>query len=148
MREDDISRLIKHINFKVKTKGDSVMKKRDLTFSQMQVLFTLERNGGSMSQKELEDKLGVAHPTVVGLVKRLEKNDYVRSLVDEDDKRKKIIVESKNAKKFKDEMKSELHEISLKMFAKLSEKEKEELFRMLTIINDSLSEDSEVIRNV
>ncbi|MBO7698548.1 MAG: MarR family transcriptional regulator [Erysipelotrichaceae bacterium] len=148
MREDDISRLIKHINFKVKTRGDSVMKKRDLTFSQMQVLFALERNGGSMSQKQLEDKLGVAHPTVVGLVKRLEKNDYVRSIIDENDKRKKIIEESENARRFKDEMKSQLHEISLKMFAKLNEEEKEELFRMLTIINDSLSEDSEVNKNV
>ena len=148
MREDDISRLIKHINFKVKTKGDTVLKKRDLTFSQMQLLFTLERNGGSLSQKELEEKLGVAHPTVVGLVKRLEKNDYVKSIVDENDKRQKIIIVSKNAQKFKDEMSKQFHEISMKMFEKLSDEEKEELFRMLSIINDSLSVDSEVKRNV
>lgn len=148
MREDDISRLIKHINFKVKTKGDTVLKKRDLTFSQMQLLFTLERNGGSLSQKELEEKLGVAHPTVVGLVKRLEKNDYVKSIVDENDKRQKIIIVSKNAQKFKDEMSKQFHEISMKMFEKLSDEEKEELFRMLSIINDSLCVDSEVRRNV
>ena len=148
MREDDISRLIKHINFKVKTKGDTVLKKRDLTFSQMQLLFTLERNGGSLSQKELEEKLGVAHPTVVGLVKRLEKNDYVKSIVDENDKRQKIIIVSKNAQKFKDEMSKQFHEISMKMFEKLSDEEKEELFRMLSIINDSLCVDSEVKRNV
>lgn len=148
MREDDISRLIKHINFKVKTKGDTVLKKRDLTFSQMQLLFTLERNGGSLSQKELEEKLGVAHPTVVGLVKRLEKNDYVKSIIDENDKRQKIIIVSKNAQKFKDEMSKQFHEISMKMFEKLSDEEKEELFRMLSIINDSLCVDSEVRRNV
>lgn len=148
MREDDISRLIKHINFKVKTKGDTVLKKRDLTFSQMQLLFTLERNGGSLSQKELEEKLGVAHPTVVGLVKRLEKNDYVKSIIDENDKRQKIIIVSKNAQKFKDEMSKQFHEISMKMFEKLSDEEKEELFRMLSIINDSLCVDSEVKRNV
>ncbi|MBR2788245.1 MAG: MarR family transcriptional regulator [Erysipelotrichaceae bacterium] len=144
MREDDISRLIKHINFKVKARGDTVMKKRGLTFSQMQLLFTLERNGGSMSQKELEDKLEVTHPTVVGLVRRLEKNDYVKSVVDENDRRKKIIVVSKNAKKFKDEMNEQFHRISLKMYEKLSEKEKEELFRMLSVIDDSLCVDGEV----
>ena len=144
MREDDINRLIKHINFKVKAKGDAMMKKRGLTFSQMQVLFALERNGGRMSQKELEEKLQVAHPTVVGLVKRLEKNDYVRSIVDENDKRKKIIVVSKNAKKFKDEMSEQFHKISLKMFEKLNENEKEELFRMLSIINDGWCVDGEV----
>ena len=97
-----------------------------------------------MSQKELEEKLEVAHPTVVGLVKRLEKNDYVRSVVDENDKRKKIIVVSRNAKKFKDEMNEQFHRISLKMYEKLSEKEKEELFRMLSVINDSLCVDGEV----
>ncbi len=144
MREDDISRLIKHINFKVKTRGDTVMKKRGLTFSQMQLLFCLERNGGSMSQKELEDKLEVTHPTVVGLVRRLEKNDYVKSVVDENDRRKKIIVVSKNAKKFKDEMNEQFHKISLKMYEKLSEKEKEELFRMLSVIDDGLCVDGEV----
>ena len=97
-----------------------------------------------MSQKELEEKLEVAHPTVVGLVKRLEKNDYVRSVVDENDKRKKIIVVSRNAKKFEDEMREQFHKISLKMYEKLSEKEKEELFRMLSVINDSLCVDGEV----
>ena len=94
--------------------------------------------------KELEEKLGVAHPTVVGLVKRLEKNDYVRSVVDENDKRKKIIVVSRNAKRFKDEMNEQFHKISLRMYEKLSESEKEELFRMLSVINDSLCVDGEV----
>ena len=147
MREDDINRLIKHINFKIRAEGDSAMKKRGLTFSQMQLLFALERNGGSMSQKQLEEQLGVAHPTVVGLVRRMEKNGYVKSVVDENDRRKKIIVTGRNAVKFKDEMNRQFHEISMKMFAKLNEKEKEELFRMLSIINDSFSEDSEVRKN-
>ena len=82
MREDEINHLIRMISHKVRAKGDADLKERGLTFSQLQVLITLHRHGGSMSQRELEKELNISHPTVVGLVQRLEKNAYVESWTD------------------------------------------------------------------
>ena len=143
MKEREINQLIRHIGHSIKAKGDASLRKRGLTFSQVQILFNLNQNGGQMSQKELEDKLNVAHPTVVGLVRRLEKNGYVTSVTDKNDKRKKIIVESAKARKFKDEKMAQIQHLHEKMFSRLSEKEKEELFRMLKMIDESLKEDEE-----
>lgn len=140
MREDEISYLIKIISNKVRAKGDMSLKKKGLTYSQMQLLFCLDNNSGKMSQKELEDKLDVAHPTVVGLVQRLEKSGYVKIQVDKNDKRKKVIVESKKAMKFKDEMFNRLHEFSIKMLMDLDINEKEELYRLLKIVSKRIDE--------
>lgn len=148
MREEEINGLIRHISRKIRAKGDANLKKRGLTFSQMQLLFCLEHHGGKMSQKQLEEELNVSHPTVVGLVKRLEKNAYVSSVTDAQDKRMKIIAQSDKAADFCHETREDIRNVSKQMFRKLDEKEKEELFRMLSIIDDSLSEDREVINNV
>lgn len=67
------------------------LKKWDLTFSQAHVLKTLYVNQGQATQKEIEKQLGVSHPTVSGLIHRLEKNGYVTSEIDKRDKRNRIV---------------------------------------------------------
>jgi len=148
MRENDINYLIRHIGTSIKAIGDASLIKRGLTFSQMQLLFRLDHNGGKMSQKQLKDSLDVSHPTIVGLVQRLEKKGYVKSVIDENDKRNRIIIESPKAKQFKKEMFEQFDQITEKMFSNLNDKEKEELYRMLSVVNDSLNEIKEVKQNV
>ncbi|MDD6451089.1 MAG: MarR family transcriptional regulator, partial [Lachnospiraceae bacterium] len=67
------------------------LKKWGLTFSQAHVLKTLYVNQGQATQKEIEKQLGVSHPTVSGLIHRLEKNGYVTSEIDKRDKRNRIV---------------------------------------------------------
>ena len=141
MREDEINHLIRMISHKVRAKGDADLKERGLTFSQLQVLITLHRHGGSMSQRELEKELNISHPTVVGLVQRLEKNAYVESWTDETDKRIKHVKQSEKALKMKEEMRRRWSDMTTQMFHRLTDEEKEELYRMLSVISNDLSEE-------
>ena len=141
MREDEINHLLRMISNKIRARGDADMKERGLTFSQLQVLVTLHRHGGQMSQKELEKELNIAHPTIVGLVQRLEKNGYVETWTDEEDKRIKHVRQSEKALKMKEEARQRWNDMSMRMFRNLSETEKEELYRMLNVISDGLNEE-------
>lgn len=83
--------LIKQINDAMVLQMNRNLSEWDLTFSQMQILRVLHKNGGAASQKYIETSLGVTHPTVVGLVTRLEKNGFVETHHDDADRRRKIV---------------------------------------------------------
>lgn len=82
---------LKQIMKNIRTHINENLKEWDLTFSQLHVLKCLDDHGGHMTQRALENSLNVSHPTVVGLVSRLEKNGFVTSAPDKNDHRHKII---------------------------------------------------------
>ncbi len=90
MDQTHIGYLIKSINDKLKTKADEDLKMHNLTLSQSRVVALLSAKNGSATQKELEDVLGVSHPTVVGLVSRMEQNGIVRTFFDGNDRSKTV----------------------------------------------------------
>ena len=141
MREDEICHLIRIIGNKMRARGDANLKERGLTFSQLQVLIALYRNEGTMTQKQLEQELNVAHPTMVGLLQRLEKNGYVEFGSDENDKRIKVVRHTEKALELKEETRQRIHEMSVKMFSRLNDREKEELYEMLNTISEELNEE-------
>ena len=76
-------------------KIDSIMNKKlkpyGLTGSQLRVLHHLRITPSPVSQRELELTFEVAHPTMVGLLKRLEQKGFVRTEFDSDNKRRKNV---------------------------------------------------------
>ncbi|MBR2792145.1 MAG: MarR family transcriptional regulator [Erysipelotrichaceae bacterium] len=138
-KNDDIGYLIHQIDNRIKTNIDNHFKVHDLTFSQSQVLHLLEKNGGSMSQKQLQTEMNVSHPTMVGLVQRLESNSFVTTETDKRDRRNKIVMITEEALNFKNELirsKEELHEA---MFSSFTEDEMDTLKEMLHKILDNIS---------
>ena len=89
--DPDIGFIIKSISEKFKISVDVATSSLGLTMSQMMVLIILERNEGAVNQREIEKALDVAHPTVVGLVSRLEKNGFVSCRIDPENRRNKIV---------------------------------------------------------
>ena len=79
---DDVGYMLKKVNDRIHIQADANLKECGLTFSQMRVLMVLRKNGGQVSQKMIEEELGVAHPTVVGIFSRLEKNGFVSCYMD------------------------------------------------------------------
>ena len=75
--KNDVGYLIKRINDKLAVRADAELKQFNLTMSQCRVFLYLSSRGGQATQKEIETFLDVAHPTVVGLVSRMEQNGYV-----------------------------------------------------------------------
>ena len=57
----------------------------------------LNRNGGQATQKEIEGFLQVSHPTVAGIISRMEQNGFVRCWLDPADKRSKIVGQTERA---------------------------------------------------
>ena len=138
-KHDDIGYLIHQIDNRIKTNIDNHFKVHDLTFSQSQVLHLLEKNGGSMSQKQLQTQMNVSHPTMVGLVQRLESNRIVTTETDSQDRRNKIVIITEEATNFKNEMIRSREKLHKAMFSSFSENEKDTLKEMLNRILVNIS---------
>ena len=86
----DIGYLIKNIDDRLRQNANRDLETVGLTFSQIRVLFHLrhrESSGLQTSCKDIELILGVAHTTVLGLLKRLEAKGLIRTAVRGSDRR-------------------------------------------------------------
>ena len=84
--------LIKQILERLKKQANNALRAKDLTMMQIVVLVTLEKSENHrLSMKELERYFGVAQPTVVGIVSRLEQKGLVESSGARTDKRIKLV---------------------------------------------------------
>lgn len=138
MEDRNISYLIKQISERMCAMADAALKKQGITYSQLCVLHFLWENDGSASQKEVERHLKVSHPTVVGLVNRLEKSGFVTSKRDTKDQRNKIIELTDRASKLKDTLYRGKDDAEARLTENLSEKEKDELYWLLTLVKSSI----------
>ena len=138
MLDRDIGYLIKNINDKLKVKADADLKQYNLTLAQSRVFAFLHTNGGQATQKEIEVFLEVSHPTVVGIVSRMEQNGHVTTWIDEQDKRNKIVKLTEQAETLGMDMEHDISVNEEKMLSSLSEPDVEHLREMLLTIYKNL----------
>lgn len=138
MPKKDIGYLIKTINDKLKVKADADFKRYNLTLSQSRVLAFLNDRGGMATQKEIEIFLEVSHPTVVGIVSRMEQNGYLTAWIDETDKRNKLVKLTEQAKLLGTELEQNILDNEKMLLSSLSEEEVTRLKEMLLIIYKNL----------
>lgn len=138
MEEKDIGYLIKNINDKLKVKADADLKHSNLTLAQSRVLAFLDRRGSQATQKEIEVYLEVSHPTVVGIISRMEQNGHLRCWVDKTDKRNKIVALTEQAKALGEEMEQRILANEKMLLASLSEADIKKLKQMLLIVYNNL----------
>lgn len=140
MNPQDIGFIIKIISEKLKVHADADLKQRNLTISQARVLEFLEHHEGQATQKEIELHLNVAHPTVVGLVQRLEKNGFLTCNVDSRDKRNRVIMLTNKAAAMSVVLEKSLKDREKILLSSLSTDEVNELRRMLYVIFHNIDE--------
>ena len=128
---DAVGPLFKVIHERMQAAADADLKERGLTFAQSQVIVCLAEHGNRALQKEIETSLGVSHPTVSGLVSRLEKNGFVRTWIDDSDRRNKVVELTDKARETGDELHATMHERDRSLLTGLDEHEQAELIRML-----------------
>lgn len=99
MEQFQIGCLLKMITDKIKMRADAALAQQGLTLTltQSRVLGYLDRSGGQATQKEIEGFLQVSHPTVAGIINRMEQNGFVRCRLDPADKRSKIVSQTERA---------------------------------------------------
>ncbi|MBQ1289471.1 MAG: MarR family transcriptional regulator [Erysipelotrichaceae bacterium] len=141
MKNQDIGYIIKKISVSQKAGMDASLSAYNLTSSQLHVLFLLDRSGGEMTQKTLEEALGVSHPTVVGLVSRLEKQGFITTETDPDDRRHKKILPTEKALNLKEELSRARRENERKMTSGFSDKELKQLNEYLQRIYANISDE-------
>lgn len=131
--------LFKAITDKMIEKADKDMEQYGLTFTQSRVLGFL-RDKECVTQKEIEKYLEVSHPTVVGIVSRMEQNGFVTTWFDPADKRNKMVKLTEKAHKTGEllEASSKIHD--REMFYFLTEEEIVQLGDMLTTIYEHFSQ--------
>lgn len=84
----EIGFYLKKINDFLLTSANAHLKELNLTFSQFHVLmYILHGTNVAVLQKDIEKHFGLKHPTVVGLLKRMEKKNLIRIEVNPEDRR-------------------------------------------------------------
>ena len=137
MLKNDVGYLIKSINDKLKVRADAELKQYHLTMSQSRVLVYLRSRGGQATQKEIETFLDVAHPTVVGLVSRMEQNGYVTCWPCEDG-RNKYVKLTPQAEAIDKDMQENMHANEEMLLAPLSPEDRERLRDLLLTVAEHL----------
>ena len=138
MLKNDVGYLIKSINDKLKVRADAELKQYHLTMSQSRVLVYLRSRGGQATQKEIEIFLDVAHPTVVGLVSRMEQNGYVTCWPCEDG-RNKYVKLTPQAEAIDKDMQENMHANEEMLLAPLSPGDRERLRDLLLTVAEHLT---------
>lgn len=137
-QEKDIGYLMKNINDRLKMRADADLGRYNLTFAQSRVFGFLNSCGGVASQKDIERHLQVSHPTVVGLVSRLEQRGFVLCRVDAADRRNKIVEQTERARAIAQDMERSIAATEAELLSGLAPAEVEELRRMLTVMYGNL----------
>ena len=92
MEEEKLGLIFRRISHSAKKDTDNYLKKWDLTMSQAMVLEFLNNSPDKeLTQKAIEQHFNLQHPTVSGILKRLEKHGFITTATNEGDRRVKNI---------------------------------------------------------
>lgn len=138
MLKKDVGFLIKSINDKLTVKADAELKQHHLTMSQCRVFLYLSSRGGQATQKEIETYLDVSHPTIVGLVSRMEQNGYVMCWPCEDGRNKNVKL-TPQAEAIDKDMQKNMQTSEQMLLAPLSPTEREQLKELLLVVAEHLA---------
>lgn len=133
MEDERLGLIIKRISHAAKKDTDNALKKWDLTMSQGMVLEYLNNApDAELTQKAIEQHFNLQHPTVSGILKRLEKNGFIRTAVNTNDRRVKDIFLTDKAKQL--DTRAKMHQAQMEAtFVKgFTDEEVETLRSLLT----------------
>lgn len=123
-----VGKLIKELHTSLENNFNKYFKKYKLTSSQMDILMFLFHNEDKIvNQRDVENYLSLTNPTIAGTLFRLEKKGFIKRKRRLEDKRYKEIYLTKKSRKLRDVIFEYIKNNDNKMFADISEAEKENL---------------------
>lgn len=140
--------LLKIITDVLAREANHMLKEQDLTWSQSRLIGFLQRNGGECTQKEIENFLEVSHPTVVGIVSRMEQNGFVTCRIDDSDRRNKLVKLTDRSVEVGKSMLRSLKEQEKATFEGFTDEERRQLDEYLLRIYDNLSRSTRIRQNI
>ena len=139
MEERKTGYLLKLVVERLRVDVDAGLKQHNLTWVQSRLIGFLAYRGGQATQKELERFLEVSHPTVVGIVSRMEQNGFVECRTDRLDRRNKLVSLTRNASEVSACLEKAMQEQDRRMFAGFTEEERDQMDAFLSRIYHNLS---------
>lgn len=132
---DEIGFYLKKISDFLLMCANAHLKELDLTFSQFHLLlYILHGTDNAVLQKDIEQYFSLKHPTVVGLLKRMEKKDLIRVEVNPEDRRgNRVIALQRGIDVGKEMLKGRNYTDEL-LTRDLDEKQKNDLKELLKIV--------------
>ena len=140
--------LLKIVTDVLGREANYMLKEHDLTWGQSRLIGFLSRNGGECTQKELENFLEVSHPTVVGIVSRMEQNGFVTCRIDASDRRNKIVSLTEKAVEAGKSILGSLREQEEAMFDGFTDEERQKLDEYLFRIYENLNRSTRTRQNI
>ena len=111
------------------------MKESDLTFSQMEILFYLEKHADhAIIQQELCDAVQVSHPTMIGLINRMEEKDLVVRRTDPLNRRSRYIEMTQKSQEILRQTRERRHRNDRMLVKGFTDEETKELNRLLGMV--------------
>lgn len=137
----DIGYMLKIVNDALEKKANETLRNEDLTLSQLKVLgFINTKEEGKTTQKELEDALAVSHPTINGILKRLEAKGIIVSELSVNRRMTKIVELTETGKEILKKTESHRLEHEKRLSKNLSAEEKASLLFYLKKVYEGLKE--------
>ena len=126
--------LLKQANLLHQMQLNQIFKEFDLTASQtfsLVYLFGAKRAQKEVNQKDIEREMDVSNPTVTGILNRLEHKGLIERVECPSDARVRNIVVTEKALEIDKQLQIKFREAEEELIASLSEKEADELQRLL-----------------
>ena len=140
MEDEKLGLIFRRISHIAKKDTDNYLKKWDLTMSQAMVLEYLNNSPDvELTQKAIEQHFNLQHPTVSGILKRLEKHGFITTAVNESDRRVKDIFVTDKARQLDTRAKMRQNEMEEVFVRGFSKEETEALRRLLNRVLHNLS---------
>ena len=143
-RTDTFAELMKQIIEMLSKQANRMMKENDLTFTQMMVLkMLMDEEDHTLSQREITQGLMVSQPTVAGIIKRMNKKEFIQILPDSSDGRVKMIRLTKAGMSCYRATNEKRVEMERVFWSAFSTEEKDVFISLLTKLRDSFAEADE-----
>lgn len=139
---------MKVVNDKIRKFGDRAFAQYDLTGPQVGYLNFIKDEGGSVTQKSLERHFSVSHPTIVGVVSRLQKKGFITVKIDESDRRNRILTLTDQAIEVDKSLYHNWKKMTKDMFENFTAEDLNNLNRMLDTLEKNIDECLEKERKI
>lgn len=129
--EQDIGYMIKVLHDTLEKHANEDLRESGLTLSQLRVMSFIAKNNNQTTQKAIEAFLAVSHPTVNGLLKRLESKGMIQTEIAVNHRLTKNVVMTEKGKKECQFADSRRHEHEKMLRDCLTEEERQTLLTLL-----------------
>lgn len=140
MKHNNTGFYIKRISDYIEADANKALEQYGITYSQARVLsFLIKSQDKVIIQKDIEEFLELKHPTVIGILQRMEAKGIIVSSVDPQDKRQKIITLTDSAFELEKRIADHVEDAEQRMAEGMTKEELDEIKRLLHKVYKNIS---------